>query len=960
LSFDNLKFEIDRADGAQAPSGEQGVDRNEHTLGGKLIGGVRNLFSSSDRLSDEEAQGRARANDSYAEIAVDTVSMLPGVRMLTAGAVRTVALYDPNLGLTDNFSGATWNFAEGMALNVVGRVGSRAGAAIGTKVANKFVAESLGHLAFGSGLGMVKAGFNEHSWVGADGELSIGRGLVEMGKAGTIGGLVNIPAGHIGSAITRRALGAAEAGVFSTRTASVLSGVGGGYAGGAVFGGVDATLHGGDWKAILAGANEGGLIGAAAGGFTGAVMRLEPVRSQQQHLDSEQTGVRPPEEPVLLKKKDSLKEGTPSKVVDRIPDVELIDRLTVKIPRELPPEKYAESLGPYQPETVYRHRLKKDAQAILDTVTEFNEQTFKDFYGRAVESAPETVRVYNVNGTRVTVQESYAAKMDEVVALRLKSQESTAGKTPQEIREIAEAQKAYEAHPLKGKAHPAELAQHLREFPDVGLVREFHITGDEYHMNIWHQKTYDKTSMAAATASPDGNITFYNPDANMFQRGVAFHEWGHLLKFKATRESELYDLAAELEADGYKVSSYASREYPEAPTGKYDENFAEQTKYLLHPDADFFLDTANNTPLRTMVWGRMLGRSMAQNHPGEFQPTFAERMRYINDQIIPEAQQTLQHLIKKGDPHKRDLAGRLLSQFGDNNTLDFLTREAISTGDRTIYDAGWSTVFRGKPTLSGYVGERLPNTYDAQVDYLTAIARTKSPAREFALEQLDVMLGKRANTYYKFLTVDQMPGNRINNLMRLMSEMPDIQGKQMVFDEAMKMTAPHSKERIDLALATMARERALTGQALDVLTVEGAPRTRPQLEVLAGEPTSKENFGQYTPAEIQQKAKEALAVVASNERFALLTQQLQSPSKQLEAIRLLGKSKDMRAVPVLLETYVNGSPAQRMAVWKALSPDNFAPNLTGMIARGMIQRNPELRPVLQPIILRRTPEAPES
>src|SRR5262249_44729684 len=195
-------------------------------------------------------------------------------------------------------------------------------------------------------------------------------------------------------------------------------------------------------------------------------------------------------------------------------------------------------------------------------------------------------------------------------------------------------------------------------------------------------QVYKPDFQAAASASPEGVITFYAPHRHGSLREMLFHEWSHLVKFKLADESTLFDMAARLEKDGYFGSQYSKF--------SNHENFAvHMGEELLHWDADTFAALATSAPLRAAIFGRALARTFNTTPPWArsiYSEQFSARLDYLNKHVLPKAQEMLATQIETGDPASRKLAVQLLGPLGNKSHLELLNPIARKSGDPGLSD----------------------------------------------------------------------------------------------------------------------------------------------------------------------------------------------------------------------------------------------------------------------------------
>ncbi len=460
MSFDKSNFQLkgEGAIGAQPDQNRLQDEATEHTLAGTVIGAVRDIVPGIN--------GSAQSNDQIAHIAADTVASLPMVKTVTGGAIRAVMLIDPTKNVESNAAYFSLNFVEGVALNKVSKWAmpeSGFSQLVSSKLGTGLSAEAVTHLTVGLGFGAVRTGFNPDSWKNSQGNFDLASGAENLIKGSATGALVNLPAGMIGFRVAKASSLALENSALSPRMASVISGIGSGYAAGGVFGGVDAVLAGKNFTDVLKGFNEGGLIGAATGGLVGSfdVARVPGGVSGPKSVNTElptNTGTHPTElvrtsfgegqlkpavsaEFTVTVERQSVQPELPSHAVrtsDALEPRGSKPREKVFYPAN--DEHFALAEGQYEALTIKPFEIPriKDVQHRLTSV-EVKPETFKvydpevkgpwkdstDFTAAALKPSEQDFRIYKVDGgkTEIAIPESYARQLDEVRALRIKAEQ---------------------------------------------------------------------------------------------------------------------------------------------------------------------------------------------------------------------------------------------------------------------------------------------------------------------------------------------------------------------------------------------------------------------------------------------------------------------------------------------------------------------------------------------------------
>ena len=275
---------IDRQDHSKdnglPPNGGVSSDTSsgEKTLAGKAIGTVWDIVAGKPASQEARAE-RANEADQYAEIAADTFAAIPKFRTTVGGLARGVLLAD----VSGNKSVGDWtvdfasNVAEGALLNKAGKLALSDGAltkVVGKKLGGGLASELAMFGVSGAAFGAVKSGFNIDAARDQQGNFSSTKYFENLAVGTSVGGLIGIPAGAIGSrfgkVVSSKLGNSAEPTLFSHTLRQTVTAGSSGFAGGAVFGGVDSMREAKSVSDVLAATFKGGVIGFLTAGATGA------------------------------------------------------------------------------------------------------------------------------------------------------------------------------------------------------------------------------------------------------------------------------------------------------------------------------------------------------------------------------------------------------------------------------------------------------------------------------------------------------------------------------------------------------------------------------------------------------------------------------------------------------------------------------------------------------------------
>lgn len=935
-------------------------DRSERTLGGQVIGALRDLASSNVNEPASAKQLRVSSNDRIAEIAVDTVAFLPSFKWTSAGLLRAVCLSDPSRNLSGNGILFGKNFLEGAALNRVAKLGAAEGIlarSLNARYGSGLATEAITHLAVGAGMGVVKTGFNQRAWQDKSGEFSWSVGVDNVVKSGGIGALTNLPAASIATRFSRAAAASAAEGRISERAATLAAGWGSGYASGSVFGGIDAFVAGKDLSGILSSINEGGLVG----GFTGAFVhgyesnRLRPSSLQFRPVNGNSEGKLAKSKELLSPTRpDARGEATaeqPKGKGEGPRDVQF-QKMEITVSRDVSLEKLTSRLS--------FHRVSEpmscERPASKSTFTDW-----QDFAAHALVTREIPARVYKVDtlSTEIVIPEAYARKLDAVRSWRLQAEQKFGARiTSQEACRLAQAKQALKADPYGNRMLPEDFIPLLEALPERNLVRRLVLLDDRNPQDRWFKQIYRENFESAASASESGVVTFYlkerdNPGTEWIGRGEMNHEWSHLLKGKLSNESTLFDLACQLESP--ERGGYFSREYAKAvlaPNQPHEENWAVHLgERFLHTDADTFANCSERMPVRSVVMARALSRSLISVPERERSPYHTQywnRVRFVEKEVLPRAQEILAEGAVNPDARVGLSSIKLLGSFGNESHIAVLKKIASDSNNTQLAEAAYEAV------------TKLPRSREGRIDLLVELSRRPSRTRAQAVNDLSGVSAQYAalakalesgSSGEMIKLIDRMPdtfGRRlaIGEALRLSKERASLTSLQSLmekdslppairreaFDAAMSILKTKPDQRIAISLNVLSMHPELRVQALDQLKAYPVPEISRRVE----------RYVNDSNREVAVRAQQIVAGERTNSQFMSLLARLDlgSPAEKVDAARQLGALRDLRAVRPLLRSAATGDAQLAGAVTHSLR--QFAPELVKFEARELSRSAPEL------------------
>lgn len=777
--------------------------RQEHTLVGVAIGAVRDYWDGRKHTAQERTE-RAKANDEMAVIAADTVAFLPVLKANVGGLIRGGLLWDPNLGLTDNLPGFGKNVLEGYGLSKVCSLALPQSGFMSSTTAvlgNGFKSATAAHFAVGLGMGAVKTGFNPDAWVDAQGQLSLKTVGGNLLSSSLLAGVVNVPAGTIGSFIGKAGTLALGKGF----TSQLATGVGAGWAGGCVFGGVDSVLSGRakDADSLWSDIWHGGKIGGVTGGLTHGLQHLATSRVWS-------AGCQPAQAKAVL--------GNST----RLTSVEF-DVVTAKRSNTLGHDvlEQGHEAGSQRRDAETRYRRVRDTLDDHPSLFELNDrlrgghnerrnflevvdfnttwETPEEYVENALENHWRNVRVYEVDGhtAKIVVPEDVAKVHDELRELRLVAAKmADIDRYPTlEQREIHEAIRVLSLHPNRYAALPEDCVAILDQLVNRTYCRELVL---EFRQNPYDEATrlkivqeikameaegravpakLEKLSRdyrAAAVASDDGVITLHNLETGTDLRDIMFHEDAHLMYTEVTKENPGLDdawmIAARMENKGYFADYYAHR--------NPDENFAVHVGEVMeHQDFDRMIHFAKEAPLRAAVACKFLQQahnSVPDGIQGKLHDDYGRRIDYLQQKVLPRAQDILVESIRSGSEYEKVEAVKLLGHLGTERHLTRLKSLAASAKD-------WELSKRACDAAVS-VAESLNTDFDVLVE----LAAPTSKCRSWALDYLESHTDARATQYLKLLQYAGCAGNA-RAVADIIEQMPDRAGRELAFCEALQL-----------------------------------------------------------------------------------------------------------------------------------------------------------------------------
>ncbi len=260
-----------------------------------------------------------------------------------------------------------------------------------------------------------------------------------------------------------------------------------------------------------------------------------------------------------------------------------------------------------------------------------------EFLDKACETIQVPARIYRSNQglLEVVVPEAYAQELEVVRAQRLQL-ESTTEQAIQALMWLAN-------HPLGSRALPEDLFLIIDALPMSLLIDRVILSGEPNPYDVLNKRKYGDDFVSAADTGQDRTMIFYQHNVDGYLAEAVFHEWAHLLQRYDRQSSRLFDLAAQLEHDGYYARAYAKY-----PGENWAVHFGEQLMGLSGANLWTF---AHSAPIRAVVLARALREALRQGrnlHAScSRQEAFSDRLRLIDTEALPLARARLLEIASK-------------------------------------------------------------------------------------------------------------------------------------------------------------------------------------------------------------------------------------------------------------------------------------------------------------------------
>jgi hypothetical protein len=258
-------------------------------------------------------------------------------------------------------------------------------------------------------------------------------------------------------------------------------------------------------------------------------------------------------------------------------------------------------------------------------------QTFRseaDFLQNGVRYQEVPGRIYRFGQTEIAAPEAYAAKFDAVRQYR----SEIAGKSSAEQAQIAQRVLGEDAH-LAKIALPEDFLPAIEMLPDrrIGRINLLDIKNPE---DIWVQQQGNSKYSSTAVVEPNGDVTFFRKQHDIYLHSDLGHEWAHLLRDSNPKAAAAFDLAASRESNGYMNRPHAGK--------NNSENFAVHLgEEFLHPDRDVFINLTREAPMRSVAMAQALRPVVFGKNDSPHAQMYRERVEYVEREVWPTVQRQL-------------------------------------------------------------------------------------------------------------------------------------------------------------------------------------------------------------------------------------------------------------------------------------------------------------------------------
>jgi hypothetical protein len=262
-----------------------------------------------------------------------------------------------------------------------------------------------------------------------------------------------------------------------------------------------------------------------------------------------------------------------------------------------------------------------------------------EFYTKGIANVDVPVREYSVTGhsTKIQVPVEYDNALPKIREMRDTAAQPLFGdklNLAQTMR-VASARLQLDSDPMRARYLPEDLVRGLDMAPNSKLINDLMAMADKppYEVRI---KGYKESNGAIAEMLKGGRLLFYKPPESWHPDNTMLHEWSHIQHGDNKPAFAAFHAALKLEQYGYDYRDYAKF--------NVNENWAVNSEPLLGASDKEFRTFVDAAPVRAAVMGRALQESLSAvpaNQRTPHQNVLAERAKYIETNVVPEAHRAL-------------------------------------------------------------------------------------------------------------------------------------------------------------------------------------------------------------------------------------------------------------------------------------------------------------------------------
>jgi hypothetical protein len=285
-----------------------------------------------------------------------------------------------------------------------------------------------------------------------------------------------------------------------------------------------------------------------------------------------------------------------------------------------------------------------------------DEQNYANYYQRFVNNTPTDVRIYTMkdSGITISVPEDLAKQYDEVRSLRMQA----AGSNNAEAR--AEAAQKLSKHTHGTAVLPEEVATIINNLPNRRKVTHIQLLDSRAPYDRLHGKLFDADAIPGI-----GQIRFFNGNKNPHSVfDTTSHEWAHMTQEGSTLSSFNAFRDAEKIETGFHSRNYAK-------TNEMEDFAVHFGEGVLSPDPAQFRFVVDRAPLRSVAIAEALRSELAAAQAAGMSSAYtkqlAERLVYIDNHVMPKAQEQLRQMIASGNEIQQAQAVEYLHSMAQAN-----------------------------------------------------------------------------------------------------------------------------------------------------------------------------------------------------------------------------------------------------------------------------------------------------